>query len=173
MIENALTGGTAEDRAAIMAKFNAYLVANDDMDWEALQTLFSPAPETVFFNLNGNTYQGRAHWTKLWQYYKTRVRNGVWEPFDLGGTVSADLAVIWCHRRTAYKWNRRGAARCRAQARAPLRVALHHGVPQGGRRLARRPCPFLAGQRGSPAGRRLAVRSRRSAFRASGESARQ
>ena len=99
-----LSGGSAADRTAILMKFQAYLVANSDMDWESLQEIWSADPKAVFFNLNGNTYTGREHWTRLWQYYKPRVTNGVWEPFDLGGVVTGDMAVVWCHRRTWYKW---------------------------------------------------------------------
>ena len=104
MTEAALSGGSAEDRAAIMAKFQAYLVANTDYDGAALHGIWSDDPAAVFFNLNGHVYQGREHWTRLWQYYRTRVSNSVWEPFDIGGTVSADLAVVWCLRKTYYKW---------------------------------------------------------------------
>jgi hypothetical protein len=101
---DALTGGTAADRSAILDKFRAYLVANADMDWQSLQPIWSNAPEATFFNLNGHTYRGRAHWTTLWKYYQPRVSNGVWEPFDLGGMVTGEMAVLWCHRRTWYKW---------------------------------------------------------------------
>jgi ketosteroid isomerase-like protein len=101
---DALTGGSARDRAAILEKFRAYLVANADMDWQSLQAIWSGAPEATFFNLNGHTYKGREQWTRLWQYYKPRVTNGVWEPFDLGGMVTGAMAVVWCHRRTWYKW---------------------------------------------------------------------
>lgn len=102
--EDRLTGGSAEDRAAIMAQHRAYLVANADYDLAALQDIWSPAPDAVFFNLNGHTYRGREHWGRLWQHLGTRVSNGVWEPFDLGGTVTGDLAVVWCERKTAYRW---------------------------------------------------------------------
>ncbi len=101
---DALTGGTATDRSAILEQFRAYLVANADMDWQGLQAIWSGAPEATFFNLHGHTYQGREQWTRLWQYYKPRVANGMWEPFDLGGMVTGDMAVVWCHRRTGYKW---------------------------------------------------------------------
>ena len=60
--------------------------------------------QTVFFNLNGHTYKGREHWTRLWQYYKDNVDSGYWRPFDIGGAVSGDLAVIWCERHTHSEW---------------------------------------------------------------------
>jgi hypothetical protein len=102
--EASLTGGTAADRAAILAKFRDYLIANTDYDGDKLQAIWSAAPEATFFNLNGHVYQGREHWLALWRYYRTRVSNSVWQPFDIGGTVADDLAVVWCLRRTFYKW---------------------------------------------------------------------
>ena len=49
-------------------------------------------------------YKGREHWTRLWQYYKDNVDSGYWRPFDIGGVVSDDLAVIWCERHTHSDW---------------------------------------------------------------------
>lgn len=57
-----------------------------------------------FFNLNSHTYKGRKHWTRLWQFYQPNVRSGYWTPFDLGGVVSNDLAVVWCERHTQSEW---------------------------------------------------------------------
>ena len=48
-----LTGGSAEDRAAIMAQFHAYLAANANYDDAALRGIFSDAPDTV---KGGNCY---------------------------------------------------------------------------------------------------------------------
>jgi ketosteroid isomerase-like protein len=99
-----LIGGSAADRDAILAQFRDYLVANTNYDGAALQAIWSDAPEATFFNLNGHVYRGRAHWLRLWDYYRSRVSNSVWEPYDIAGTVSDDLAVVWCLRRTFYKW---------------------------------------------------------------------
>lgn len=104
MVEAKLVGGTAQDQAVILQVFTDYLVANADYDWDRLQTIWSAAPEGTFFNLNGHTYKGREHWTALWKYYKQRVNNGIWEPYDLGGVVSDELAVLWCERKTRYVW---------------------------------------------------------------------
>ena len=54
--------------------------------------------------MNGHTYKGREHWTRLWQFYQPNVRSGYWTPFDLGGVVSNDLAVVWCERQTQSEW---------------------------------------------------------------------
>jgi hypothetical protein len=32
------------------------------------------------------------------------VASSYWTPFDIGGVVSDDLAVVWCHRRTQRRW---------------------------------------------------------------------
>ena len=81
-----------------------YLDANARFDWVKLQDIWSGAPEAVFFNLNGHTYQGREHWTRLWQFYQNNVASSYWTPFDIGGVVSNDLAVLWCHRQTRSDW---------------------------------------------------------------------
>jgi hypothetical protein len=99
-----LVGGSPEDRRRLVARLGEYLDANARFDWEKLQEIWSPAGEAVFFNLNGHTYRGRAHWTRLWQYYKENVASGYWTPFDIGGVVSDALAVIWCERQTHSDW---------------------------------------------------------------------
>jgi ketosteroid isomerase-like protein len=104
MDETQLVGGTAEDRARLLERMDEYLDANGRFDWEQLQDIWSGAPEAVFFNLNGHTYKGRAHWTRLWQYYKDNVASGYWTPFEVGGVINGDLAVIWCERQTRSEW---------------------------------------------------------------------
>ena len=104
MSEARLVGGTAEDREAILTLHAQYLDVNTRFDWEHLQPLFSPAPEATFFNLNGHTYNGRDHWTRLWQFYGQHVQSSYWTPFDIGGVVTGDLAVVWCHRHTRRQW---------------------------------------------------------------------
>ncbi len=99
-----LVGGTAADRQRLLQRLDEYLLANADFDWQRLQDLWSGAAEATFFNLNGHTYRGREHWTRLWQYYGQNVASSYWTPFDIGGVVSGDLAVIWCERRTRSEW---------------------------------------------------------------------
>ena len=41
---------------AALANMGALSKRNDD-------------PTNVFFNMNGHTYVGLEHWTRLWQYY--------------------------------------------------------------------------------------------------------
>ena len=104
MDETQLVGGTAEDRRRLLERMGEYLDANGRFDWEQLQDIWSGAREAVFFNLNGHTYKGRVHWTRLWQYYKDNVASGYWTPFEVGGVVNGDLAVIWCERQTRSEW---------------------------------------------------------------------
>jgi ketosteroid isomerase-like protein len=99
-----LVGGTPQDRRSLLERMDEYLKANGRFDWEQLQNIWSCMPEAVFFNLNGHTYKGREHWKRLWQYYKDRVASGYWTPFDIGGVVNGDLAVIWCERHTRSEW---------------------------------------------------------------------
>jgi hypothetical protein len=99
-----LVGGSAADRSRVLERVHEYLEANAGFDWEGLQDLWSGAAEAVYFNLNGHTYKGREHWTRLWQFYRPNVRSGYWTPFDLGGVVADGLAVVWCERQTQSEW---------------------------------------------------------------------
>jgi ketosteroid isomerase-like protein len=99
-----LIGGTEEDRREILRLHEKYLDVNARFDWQNLAPIFSPAPEATFFNLNGHTYNGREHWIRLWQFYGGNVQSSYWTPYDIGGVVSGELAVVWCHRRTRRQW---------------------------------------------------------------------
>jgi ketosteroid isomerase-like protein len=102
--EAQLVGGTAEDRQEILRLHEKYIDLNARFDWENLQPLWSGAPEAVFFNLNGHTYKGREHWTRLWKFYIQQVQSTYWTPYDIGGAVTGDMAVVWCHRKTRRVW---------------------------------------------------------------------
>jgi SnoaL-like domain len=99
-----LVGGTDEDRKEILRLHEKYLDLNARFDWQSLQPIFSPTPEATYFNLNGHTYNGREHWARLWRFYGQNVQSAYWTPYDVGGTLVADLAVIWCHRKTRRQW---------------------------------------------------------------------
>ena len=47
MDETKLVGGTAEDRRRLVERMEQYLDVNGRFDWEALQDLWSGAPEAV------------------------------------------------------------------------------------------------------------------------------
>lgn len=105
MSETKLIGGTESDRKSVLEQQRAYLDANSKFDWEALRDkIWSDAPEATFFNLNGHTYNGRDHWIELWQYYKQHMATGEWVPYDIGGAIGSDVAVLWCHRKTKLRW---------------------------------------------------------------------
>jgi ketosteroid isomerase-like protein len=108
MSEANLVGGSKQDREQILQLHVDYIDANARFDWQKLEPIWSAAPEAVFFNLNGHTYKGREHWVRLWKFYGQNVQSSYWTPFDLGGVVSDDMAVVWCHRRTKRHWT--GAA---------------------------------------------------------------
>src|SRR5213595_2365446 len=103
-----LVGGSARDRERVLKLHADYIDANARFDWQKLEPIWSEAPEAVFFNLNGHTYKGREHWFRLWKFYGQNVASSYWTPFDIGGVVSDEVAVVWCHRRTKRKWT--GAA---------------------------------------------------------------
>ena len=97
-------GGSEPDRREILAVFEVYLSANAAFDWDKLAATWSHDPTNVFFNMNGHTYVGLEHWTRLWQYYRQRVDTGWWEPYDVKVLVRGDMALVTCHRRTARRW---------------------------------------------------------------------
>ncbi len=99
-----LVGGSAADRQRVLERMHEYLDINARFDWTKLQDIWSAAPDAVFFNLNGHTYKGREHWTRLWQFYESNVASSYWMPFDIGGVVSDDLAIVWCERHTKSEW---------------------------------------------------------------------
>jgi len=99
-----LVGGSEADRQRVLERMDEYLDINARFDWRQLPGLWSAAPDAVFFNLNGHTYKGIEHWTRLWQFYEPNVKSSYWTPFDIGGVVSGELAVVWCERHTQSEW---------------------------------------------------------------------
>jgi hypothetical protein len=75
-----LVGGTEADRRRVLERMHEYLEINGLFDWRKLPGLWSDAPEAVFFNLNGHTYKGIEHWTRLWQFYEPNVKSCYWTP---------------------------------------------------------------------------------------------
>ena len=156
MSKTVVVGGSAEDRGIVIGLFEAYLDANSTFDWERLgQDLWSSAPEATFFNLNGHTYHGRDHWVSLWKYYKQHMDTGVWTPFDVGGVVGSDVAVIWCERHTKLRWVGSDPRPAERHEDQEFHFPLDDVVSQGCRRLAGRSRPFLAGEHGRTTRRHL------------------
>ena len=116
-------GGSEADRREIASAFHAYLEANAAYDWEWLARIWSQDPDNVFFNMNGHTYVGLAHWIRLWQYYKDRVDTGWWEPYDVNVLIRGDMALITCHRKTARRWKGSEAERLAYDADRPAFVS--------------------------------------------------
>ena len=97
-------GGSEADRRRVLELQQAYLEANATFDWVALDKIWSHRPDNMFFNMNGHTYVGLAHWTELWKYYRERIDTGLWVPYDMKVVIRGDMAVATCHRRTQRKW---------------------------------------------------------------------
>jgi ketosteroid isomerase-like protein len=104
MTEAKITGGSEADRSKLLALHEEYLVANGKFDWPAIKPIWSEEPHATFFNLNGHTYNGAAHWSRLWDFYGKNVKGSYWTPYDIGGEVRGDMAVIWCHRKCRRNW---------------------------------------------------------------------
>jgi len=97
-------GGSEAERKRVLELQQAYLDANAAFDWPALQKIWSHDPSNVFFNMNGHTYVGLAHWTALWKYYRERIETGYWEPYEIKLTIRGDMALVTCHRKTQRRW---------------------------------------------------------------------
>lgn len=104
MTEQNLVGGSEGDRNSILNQHAAYLVANSRFDCDMLQGIWSESPEATFFNLNGHAYVGKDQWLRLWEFYADKLETGEWVPYEMGGVVSGDVAVVWCHRKTTLHW---------------------------------------------------------------------
>jgi hypothetical protein len=104
MAEAKLLGGSEADRKELLRLLDQYIDANASFDLEKLQPIWSEIPEATFFNLNGHTYSGVSHWRRLWEFYKKNVKGSFWTPFDIGGVVTNEMAVIWCHRDSNRNW---------------------------------------------------------------------
>jgi len=104
MTEIQWVGGSEADRSAVLAQHDAYLQANAKLDWDHLESVFSPEKWAEYFNLNGFIYKGREHWIRLWKYYITQHSTGYWQPFDMTGFISGDLATVWAQRKTFWNW---------------------------------------------------------------------
>lgn len=100
----AWNGGSEADQKALAEQQEAYLQANAKFDWDKLESVYSDAPWATYFNLNGHVYEGKEHWIRLWKYYITQQNIGYWEPYEMKGVISGDLAVIWCLRKTKSDW---------------------------------------------------------------------
>src|SRR5436309_5858094 len=93
--DSQLVGGSPQDRRRLLERLHEYLDINARFDWEPLQDLWSGKPETVFFNLNGHTYNGRAHWTRLWQFYQNfffQAEDGI-RDFHVTGVQTCALPI--------------------------------------------------------------------------------
>ena len=108
MDEARIIGGSEDDRKQLLELHEQYLVANGTFDWPAIEPLWSRQPHATFFNLNGHTYRGAAHWSRLWAFYVKNVQGSYWTPYDIGGEIDGDMAVIWCHRHCRRNWTGAG-----------------------------------------------------------------
>ncbi len=104
MSETKIVGGSESERRRLLELHEQYLVANGKFDWPAIEPMWSREPHATFFNLNGHTYIGAAQWSRLWAFYIRNVKGSYWAPYDIGGEITGDMAVVWCHRRCRRNW---------------------------------------------------------------------
>src|SRR5258708_16356886 len=104
MTDAKITGGSEADRKKLLELHEEYLVANGKFDWPGIKHMWSEEPHATFFNLNGHTYTGAPHWSRLWEFYITNVKGSYWTPFDIAGEIKGDMAGVWWHRHSPRAW---------------------------------------------------------------------
>ena len=151
-----LIGGSDADRKEILRLHEKYIDVNTRFDWEGLQPIYSPSPEATYFNLNGHTYQGPRALDPALEVLRPERR------VDLLDAVrhrrrGRPAISPWCGAiaRPGANGPARSRRRATSTTTAGIHLALDHGVPQGGRPVARGARAFLAGGFRPAAGRRL------------------
>src|SRR5258708_38818660 len=99
MTDAKIVGGSEADRSKLLELHEEYLVANGKFDWPAIEPIWSQAPHATFFNLNGHTYNGAAHWSGLWAFYIQNVKGSYWTPYEIGGGIRSRIARLRRHPR--------------------------------------------------------------------------
>ena len=103
--------GSESDRKRLLELHRQYLDSNLTLDTEALRGIWSGNPDCVFFNGNGYTYHGLAHWTRLWDFYRDQVQTAEpWRSTDVRLTGGGDMALLTCERTCKVDWTGEGAA---------------------------------------------------------------
>src|ERR1700709_2937858 len=95
MTDAKIVGGSEADRSKLLELHEEYLVANGKFDWPAIEPIWSEQAHATFFNLNGHTYNGAAHWSRLWAFYIQNVKGAYCPPYDRVGENGADMAGVW------------------------------------------------------------------------------
>src|SRR5258708_34847138 len=93
MPEANLVGGSERDREQILQLHADYIDANARFDWGKLAPIWSPAPEAAVFQLNSQTYHGREHWARRWEFQRHTEPPGEAHPPGLCRVGSADMRV--------------------------------------------------------------------------------
>jgi ketosteroid isomerase-like protein len=93
------------DRDQVLAQHRAYLNANEKVDPQLLNGVWDEDPGNVYFNLNGHTYTGLAHWSRLWDYFSTRLEQIVpYTSYEQRVQIEGDIAWITALRFGETRW---------------------------------------------------------------------
>jgi ketosteroid isomerase-like protein len=95
----------ATDRDHVLALHQAYLKANEKIDPSLLEGVWDDDPGNIFYNLNGFTYTGLAHWSRLWKYFSPRMEQIVpYTSYDQRVVIEGDVAWITASRFGETRW---------------------------------------------------------------------
>jgi len=94
------------ERSEVLERHAAYLTANNSSsDSALLRRVWDADPNNVYFNMGGHTYHGVEHWSKLWDFYATRIVAPIgYTSYDQRVQVRGDVAWVTCHRYGYSKW---------------------------------------------------------------------
>jgi ketosteroid isomerase-like protein len=95
-----------QDRSEVLEKHAAYLHANNtSSDSGLLRQVWDAKPRNLYYNMGGHPYRGVEHWSKLWDYYHSRVVAPIgYTSYDQRVQVRGDVAWVTCHRYGSSKW---------------------------------------------------------------------
>jgi len=126
--DDIVIGGSPEDRAQLRELYLTFLDANDHIDFQKLQTIWSYGPDKWYFNTNGYNYYGLEDWEHIWDYYRPQF--AVVKPFTPGRRlthISGDLALLAGEYLGRYKeWAGGDGGGAIATQTRELATLMHH-----------------------------------------------
>jgi len=122
MSEPNLVGGSKTDREQILKLHADYIDANARFDRRCSIRSGARRRRPCSSISMGNTYKGRDHWFRLWEFYGRNVNSSYWTPFDIVGSCPTEWR--WCGASSHQaELDRQGAA---AEGYPLRRRRIHH-----------------------------------------------
>ena len=104
MSDAKLVGGSEADRAKLLCRFDDYIEANEHFDWRGWRRSGANCPRPRSSTSTATPTTAPTTGAGCGAFYRQNVKGSYWTPFDIGGTITGDMAVIWCQRDTRRNW---------------------------------------------------------------------